>query len=230
MNTLRVRSVFLVASVILGGCGSSPDVGTGPVDQWLGDTPHFVISGTFGGRDYSSHLEGDAAIAAQLRCNRAYAPLPGVQPAPDGTYDTSQVYFVMKQIGVVIDIDGQPKAITVGYWRHDAEAGTDLEVIPQVLGGSIPEGKTWVDFKVELPDPKPFNPPSSPVRLAESGTVAIKLNSGTPGPGGVYVASGGRAGELVSISWGPHESLKISATSDCQDSEVVTWARPLLAP
>ena len=222
--------VSFVTSFIVAGCGSSPDDSTASVDHWLGDTPHFSVVGTFDGHNFDVHLSGDAAIAAQLRCNRAYAPLPGVQPAADGTYDTSQLYFAMKQTRILVEFDGMPMEISTGYWGNDPGAGTDLEVIPRVLGASVPEGQTWVNFQVDQPRSELFSPPTKPVRAAESGTVSIKLNSGTPDQGGIYIPTGGRTGEFFSIVWGPQESLKISATVDCQESAVTPWAVNLIKP
>jgi hypothetical protein len=229
-RNFTVVSVVSMLTAVLAGCTNAPDEETGSVDQWLGDTPHYAISGAFDGQDYNVRLEGDDAGAAHLTCNRIYAPLPGARPNADGTWDTSQLYFVTKEIAVVFDINGLPSEFSIGYWRHDVKAGTDLEIIQRVFGTSIPEGKTWADVQVEPYTGESASTPTKPVRAAEGGTISVKLNSGSPDQGGVYIPSGGRLGIFASLNWGPKESLKISATSDCVESTVVLWARSLISP
>jgi len=133
----------------------------------------------------------------------------------------------MKEIGIVVDYEGKPTDVSVGYWRHDAQAGTSLDVIPRQQGTSIPEGKTWVDF--ELSEPNSMGP-NGIEKAAESGTFQMKLNTGTPDQGGVYIPTGGRTGEFINVSWGPQENLTISVTSDCQDAELAMWGRQVAPP
>jgi hypothetical protein len=221
----HLTTVSLLALLTAAGCGAAPDQeDTGKVSQWLGDKLHFAVSGTFDGKPMNVRLEGDAA--KDVRCTRNYAPRPGEKPNAEGKYDTSQLYFVMKEIGIVTQLDGKPTEVSVGYWRHDVAAGTSLEVIPRVRGTSIPEGKTWVDF--ELGEPGAMGP-TGIEKAAEAGTFEMKLNTGTPDHSGVYIPTGGRTGEFISINWGPQESLTISITSDCQDAEIAPWG-PSVAP
>jgi hypothetical protein len=218
-------TVSLLATVVGAGCAAAPEEDIGTLNQWLGETPHFAVSGTFDGKPMNLRFEGDAA--KHVRCTRNYAPLPGSQPNADGKYDTSQMYFVMKEIGIVADFEGKPTDISVGYWRNDVPAGMDLEVIPRQTGTPIPAGKTWVDFELSEPN---ATGPNGIEKAAESGTLSMKLNSGTPDQNGIFIPTGGRTGEFITISWGPQESLTISTTSDCQDAEVVTWAHRVAPP
>jgi hypothetical protein len=222
------RVVSLVTAAVLAGCTNSSDDETQSLDQWLGDTPHFAVSGKFDGIDYNHRVQGDAAIAAHLNCIRYYAPLPGALPNAGGTYDASQMYFIMKDMSAVFDVNGKPTEFGTAYWGNDPGVGTDLEVIPMNFGTSIPAGHAWVDFQVE--DYPKAGPPTKPIRGAEGGTVSLKVSSGSPEPGSAYVATGGRTGVFFSINWGPQESLRISATADCSDSVLALWARTLVLP
>jgi hypothetical protein len=225
---VKVRRSFAVSLLTVlasAGCGAAAEQDTATITQWLGDSPHFAVSGSFNGKPIYLRLEGDAAKA--VRCTRNYSPLPGVMPNADGKYDTSQMYFVMKEIGIVVDYDGKPTDISVGYWRHDPAAGTSLEVIPRQQGTSIPAGKTWVDFELSEPN---ATGPSGIEKAAESGSLQMNLNSGTPDQGGVYIPTGGRTGEFVTVSWGPQENLTISVTADCQDAELAMWGRQVAPP
>jgi hypothetical protein len=226
---VKVRCSFaisLLSVVAAAGCGSAADEDTGTISQWLGDSPHFAVSGTFNGKPMNYRAEGAAATG--LRCTRTFGPLPGAKPDASGNYDTSQIYFVKKELGMVVDIDGTPTDISVGYWRHDAPAGTDMEVIPRVRGTAIPQGKTWVDFELKEPG---SSAPTGIEKAAESGAISIKLNSGSPDQNGIFVASGGRTGEFVNLSWGPEETLTISATADCTtDAAWAVWAPGFVLP
>jgi hypothetical protein len=215
----RSFAFSLLTAVAAVGCGSAAPDDAGAIDQWLGDSPHFAVSGTFNGKPMNYRVEG-----AAVRCDRTYAPLPGVKPNAEGVYDTSQMYFVKKELGVVVELDGVPTDISVGYWRHDPPAGTSLEVMPREQGTRIPEGKTWIDFELKEPGAMA---PTGVEKAAESGTISMKLNSGTPDG---IITTGGRTGEFVSISWGPEESLTISATADCRNAPVAMWANAVIPP
>lgn len=224
---MKNRSLLLsiVAPVVFAACGSGSDPGSSSVDQWLGESNHLAISGTFQDKTFNVHLEGDAASG--VYCNRLYAPLPGTEPDAAGGYDTSQVYFVMKELGGVIDLDGTPTEFSISYWRHDMPAGIALTVVPRVFGTSIPDGQTWSDINLFEPGTNVLNGIES---AAASGTVSIKLNTGLPDAGGIMVPSGGRTGEHITVTWGPHETLNISATADCITSPIMTWPQSRLTP
>lgn len=223
MNIRATLLVSIIACAPLGACSSAEGENAG-VTEWLGDETHLAISGAFQGSTFDVHLEG--AEADSVYCNRFYTPLPGATPDAEGNYDGTQVYFAMKELGGIINFEGEPKEFTIAYWRHDVAEGTELDVIPRQFGESIPEGKTWSDINM-------FNPGenllSGVESAASSGTVKLLLNSGSPDASGVMRPSGGRTGEFVSVSWGPRESLNISATADCV-SMVVPWAQDLVAP
>jgi hypothetical protein len=223
VNT-RHLSLAVVISLSLAGCGSSSGSGNN-VDSWQGEATHLAITGTFQDKTFDVHLEG--AAAAGVHCNRVYAPLPGTQPDAAGNYDTSQVYFVMKELGAVIDLGGTPTEFTISYWRHDVAAGTDLQVIPRVFGTSIPAGQTWSDINLFAPGETDLSGIES---AAASGTVSMKLNTGTTDAGGILIPSGGRTGEYVAVSWGPHETLHVSSTVDCNPAIVVTWPQTRILP
>lgn len=226
-NSWSLGALTLVGVSVLvtaGGCGSSGSGGR-TVDHWLGDSPHLAISGTFQGQVFDVDLQGSAA--AGVYCNRTYAPMPGTEPDANGVYDTSQVYFVMKELGGVIDLDGTPTEFTISYWRHDIAAGTDLTVVPRVFGTSIPDGQTWSDINLFAPG---TNVLSGVESAAASGTVSMKLNTGTPDANGIMIPTGGRTGEFISVSWGPGEALDVSATADCNDAMVASWPQTRILP
>ncbi len=111
--------------MICAGCGSSSSTPSTNVDKWQGETTHLAITGSYQGQTFNVHLEG--ATASGVYCNRFYAPLPGTQPDGSGNYaDTSQYYFVMKEMGGVIDLEGTLTEFIISYWRYDMLAGTDL--------------------------------------------------------------------------------------------------------
>jgi hypothetical protein len=220
--------VSLVTAAVLAGCTNAPEEETASLDQWLGDTTHFAVSGKFDGMEFNYRTEGEAAVAAHVNCTRHYTPFPGAVPNAQGKYDPSQMYFVMKDTVGIFEINGKLTSLGMGYWWNDPEPGTTLEVIPRITGKSIPTTNAWVDFQIE--DYPKEGPPTKPVRSAEGGTVSIKAKSGSPEPGSAYVTSGGRTGFFASINWGPQEYLKVSATADCVDSLYALWARSLIIP
>jgi hypothetical protein len=223
----RSCAALLLTALAAGGCAVEAAEDTAKLDQWLGDNVHFAVSGNFHGKAINIRVEGESAKAAGVRCTRNYAPLPGSQPDAEGKYDTSQMYFIMKEIGVVVDFEGKPTDISVGYWGNDPAAGTSLEVIPRQQGTQIPAGKAWVDFELSEPN---SSGPNGIEKAAEGGTLQMNLNSGTPDPGGIFIPPGGRTGEFLTVSWGPQESLTISATSECQSAEVVMWGQRIVLP
>jgi hypothetical protein len=200
------------------GCGGNTDSGTAAFNGWLGEANHLRIVGTFQQKVFDVDLKGDAA--KDVYCHRFYTPLPGQQPDAMGKYDTSQVYFAMKEVGGVVDIEGTPQEFTISYWRHDMPAGTDLQVVARTMGGTIPIGQTWSDINIFEPGKDVLSGIES---AAATGTVSMKLNSGTPDANGIVVPRGGRTGEFISVNWGPGESLKVSATADCNVTLVLPW-------
>jgi hypothetical protein len=224
---MMLRTLRLVAIVtLLGhpGCRGNADSGSSALSAWLGDATHLAVEGTFQQKTFNIHLEGDAAKS--VYCHRFYAPLPGQQPDAMGQYDTSQVYFAMKELGGVIELDGKPQEFNISYWRNDVPAGSSLEVVARSFGTSIAKGQTWSDINIFEPGMDVLSGIES---AAASGTVSIKVNTGTPDKNGI-VMSGGRTGEFISVIWGPAESLKVSATADCTLALVVPWAAPLIKP
>jgi hypothetical protein len=223
---VNIRSLSILALIpvtTLAACGSGNEGGS--VTHWLGESPHLAISGTFQGQTFDVNLQGDAASG--VWCERYYAPLPGTQPNASGMYDTSKMYFVMKELGGVIDLEGTPTAFTISYWRHDEAAGTDLHVVPREFGTAIAAGNTWSDINIYAPGADSLSGVES---AAASGTVSMKLNDGTPDANGIVIPSGGRTGEYVSVTWGPHDFLNISATSDCRPAIPAPWAQARLLP
>lgn len=229
MKTRSAKLLACCAAAIAVGCGSAHDTNSSAVTQWLGESTHLAISGTLAtvgsspNQTFDVHLEGDAASG--VYCHRFYAPAVGAMPDAEGNYDTSQVYFAMKELGGVIDLGGQKKEFTISYWRHDVPANTDLTVIPRAFGTPIPEGQTWSDINIFDPGADVL---SGIETAAASGTVSMKLNVGTPDSNGM-IASGGRTGEFISVSWGPHDNLSVSTTADCTTIyPLAAWATPLI--
>jgi hypothetical protein len=133
----------------------------------------------------------------------------------------------MKEIGAQITLDGQPTEFTISYWRHDLPAESTLEVISRTFGTAIPEGKTWSDINLFAPGATDLSGVES---AAESGTVAIELNTGDPDANGVMIPDGGRTGEFISVSWGPQDHLTVSATANCGPAAIAPWAQTRLLP
>ena len=219
----RVSILVALSVSVLAGCGAASSGAS--VTKWQGDTTHLAVSGSFQGQTFDVNLQG--AAASGVYCNYIYAPLPGTAPDSAGNYDTSKLYFVMKELGGVIDLEGTPKEFTISYWRHDVRAGTDLKVIPRLFGTSIPEGETWSDINLFTPGTDNLSGLES---AAASGTVSVKLNTGTPDQNGIFIASGVRTGEFVSVVWGPHDFLNVSSTSDCNPALIGTWPQSRLLP
>lgn len=225
VNIRKVSLISFLAPTIMAGCGSGSGQGSTSVDHWLGDATHLAITGTFQDKTFNVHMEG--AAAEGIYCNRFYSPVPGTQPDANGNYDTGRLYFVMKELGGVIDLDGTPTEFTISYWRHDIAAGASLEVIPRVFGTSIPDGQTWSDINLFAPGAGTLTGIES---AASSGNVSMKLNTGMPDANGIMVPSGGRTGEFVSVTWGPHEVLNVSSTADCTTVPIMTWPQSRLLP
>jgi hypothetical protein len=213
---------------LLAGCGSAPeDSASAAVTEWLGDSTHFAVSGSFDGKPMNIRLEGEAAVAAGVYCIRNYAPLPGNVPDAMGKYDMNKMYFAMKEVGAVVDIDGQKRDLSFGYWRHDPAAGTTLEVVPRAFGTSVLTGQTWVDLGIVEPG---MIATSGVESAAESGSLAMKLNTNMGTTEDTFISGGGRTGELLTLSWGPQNNLKVSVSADCRDSLLAPWAPRLVLP
>ena len=226
------RGVGSVVSVFglcfLAACGSAPDdTQSTELTQWLGDAPHFVVSGTFQGKPLNIRLEKDAAKAAGVYCSRNYAPLPGNVPDASGKYDMSQMYFAMKEVGAIVELDGEKKDLSFGNWRHEVAAGGTLNVVSRTFGSAVPAGQTWVDIGII----EPGKPPTSGIEsAAESGTLAMKLNTNMGATEDAFVAGGGMVGQFLTLSWGPTDKLTVSATAECRDSLLAPWAPKLVLP
>jgi hypothetical protein len=106
-------------------------------------------------------------------------------------------------------------------------AGTELQVIPRVFGSAIPDGETWSDINLFTPGGDLLSGIES---AAVSGTVSIELNTGTPDAAGIYIPSGVRTGEYLSVSWGPQDHLNVSTTADCNPALVVLWPQTRILP
>lgn len=57
--------------------------------------------GSFQNKTFDIHLEGEDA---GIDCERFYAPPPGTAANSSGNYDTSQLYFAVKELGAVIEL------------------------------------------------------------------------------------------------------------------------------
>jgi hypothetical protein len=174
---------------------------------------------------FDTNLEGEAA--AGVRCTRYYSPLVGTEPDAEGRYDTSQMYFVMAELGAVIEVDGAPKEFSISYWRHDVSSGSQLQVQARTTGTAIPAGETWSDMNLYDPGTDFL---SGIETAAATGSVSMKLNTGDVDANGIIKATGGRLGAYFDVSWGPDDYLKVSATGDCGPAIIVTWAQAYLLP
>jgi len=217
-----------VSFALLTGCGGpADDTSSTSLTEWLGESPHFAVSGSFNGQPIDIRLEKDAATAAGVYCQRNYAPLPGNVPDANGKYDMTKLYFAMKEVGAIVDLDGQKRELTFGYWRHEPAAGTTVEVVPRTFGTTVAAGKTWMDIGIV----EPGMPATTGVEsAAESGTLAMKVNTSVADAEDMFVAGGGKTGEFVSLSWGPHDKLTISVTAECRETAMAPWAVNLIKP
>lgn len=211
----------------LAGCGSADDPSTNEVTEWLGDQTHFAASGSFDGEPINIRLEGEAAVAAVVSCERSFAPLPGNKPDASGKWDTSKVYFAMKELSAIVDFKGQKREMSFGHWRHEPAAGEMLTVVPRTFGSTIPAGQTWVDIGIVEPG---MIATSGIESAAESGTLTMKLNTNMGATEDTFVEGGGKTGEFLSLSWGPHDKLNVSITAECGQTTMAPWASNLVKP
>jgi hypothetical protein len=229
---LLIHRYGSVASVLalglLAGCGSAAeDESTSSLTDWLGETTHFVASGTFQGKPIDIRLMGDAATGAGAYCSRNYAPLPGNVPDAEGKYDLNKMYFAMNEVGAIVELDGQMRDISFGHWRHEPTPGTTLTVVPRTFGAPVPAGQTWVDIGIIEPGKIATSGIES---AAESGTFTMKLNTNLGATEDTFVSGGGKMGVFISLSWGPQDKMTVSATVDCRSSVIAPWAPALVAP
>lgn len=220
-NSRQCHVAWMVLT--LAGCAKD-DEQPAALTSWLGEQTHLAVRGTFQGKTFDVQLEGDDA---GIYCDRFYTPMPGAAPTSGGQYDTSQLYFAMKEVGAVIELEGQPTQFTISYWRHDAPAHSTLEVIPRTFGTAIPEGKTWSDINLFAPGTDVLSGVES---AAESGTVKLELNSGEPDSNGIMIPDGGRTGLFAAVSWGPQDNLTVSATTNCRAATMAPWAQSRILP
>jgi hypothetical protein len=211
------------ALLSLAACGTK-DGDSDEVSSWRGEATHLAVTGSYEGMVFDANLEGEAA--AGVRCTRYYAPIIGTEPDAEGHYDTSQMYFVMAELGAVIEIDGAPKEFSISYWRHDVSAGNQLQVQARTTGTAIPEGQTWSDMNLYDPGTDFL---SGLETAAATGSVSMKLNTGDVDANGI-VKSSGRLGAYFDVSWGPDDYLEVSATGDCGAPIIVTWPQAYLLP
>jgi hypothetical protein len=214
---------ILGTGLALAGCDKD-DEEPAALTGWLGQQTHLAVTGSFQNKTFDVHLEGDDA---GIYCDRFYAPMPGTTPDSSGNYDTGRLYFAMKELGGIIELEGQPTQFTISYWRHDVPSSSTLEVIPRTFGTAIPEGKTWSDINLFAPGADVLSGVES---AAESGTVRLELNTGEPDANGIMIPEGGRTGLFASVSWGPQDKLTVSATSDCRAATMAPWAQSRILP
>jgi hypothetical protein len=222
---VRHHQTFAAAAAVFALAACKENSETHTVDGWLGEPTHLAISGSYQGTVFDVDLKGDTA--AGVRCVRFYTPIAGTQPDAAGNYDTSQLYFVMMEIGALIDVEGSPKQFTIAYWRHDMGAGTDLQVVGRTFGTTIPSGQTWSDINVFDPGTDILSGIES---AAESGTVSMKLNTGVADANGIFKPTGGRTGAYYDVSWGPDDNLNVSASADCLTAPLALWAQSRIMP
>ncbi len=219
--------VSLVAMGFMAGCGSADDPASNEITGWLGEQTHFAASGSFDGEPINLRLEGDAAVAASVRVERVFAPLPGNKPDASGKWDTSKVYFAMKEFSAIVDFKGQKRLMSFGNWRRDIAAGQSLTVVPRAFGTTPAAGQTWVDIGIVEPG---MIATSGIESAAESGALEVKLNTNMGATEDTFVEGGGKAGQFISLSWGPNDKVNVSITADYGPSLIAPWAPNLVKP
>jgi len=212
-----MRSVLLIgflAPFALIACGDASQ-DEAPLD-WGGTTPHFVARGTINHENAGFDIRGSAASSGDsVWCGREYlAPRKS-----DGTFDLTRARHDATEIAGNIVVNGQERSFELEIRGHSMQAekpGAKVKIVPRVDGTPPSADAAWADWEWHSKDGLDLYEGS-----AQDGTFELRLFSGTPGEGGIVIPSGeGSVGGILNARWSVSESLNISFTATCAETEV----------
>lgn len=198
---------FLCACMIVASCGESSGV------SWAGEEPHVVVSGFIDGESIDLDLRGASAELAGLECTREYEV-----PVVGGNPDFTMARNVEIELEGRVEVNGEMRQFQIELKRHNTQddpVGTEIRVIPRdELNPPDVNGDTlWLEWEWKDADGNDLYE-----QAAQSGTVTVQLQSGTPDDSGVIIPEGeGAIGFTIDAYWSPSERMRISISAPCLD-------------
>lgn len=213
MRTRHAFALLLGCSMFLGCSG-----GGGGGITWEGEEPHLIVRGVIDGEMVDIELRGADAVAAGVSCEREY--LADESSTMPGEPDLSTAVFNEVKINATVTINGEQRFLELELKQHDLQSdaiGTDITVVPRLAVGLPAADEMWLEFEWQtLPDE------TTVLEVAAlEGNVTLERFTGTPGTDTVVIPSGdGDVGVTIDARWSPTDSLQISVTAPCVDSDV----------
>ena len=213
MRICHPFTVLLACSVFFGCSG-----GGGGGIAWEGEEPHLIVRGIIDGEMVDIELRGAEALAAGISCEREY--LADESPSMPGEPDLATAVFNEVKINATVTINGEQRFLELELKQHDLQGdaiGADITVVPRLAVGLPAADEMWLEFEWQtLPDE------TTVLEVAAlEGNVTLERFTGTPGADTVVIPSGdGEIGVTIDARWSPTDSLLISVTAPCVDSDV----------
>lgn len=213
MSTHRHVAVLFVSSFVF-GCSGGGDDGV----AWVGEGPHLVVHGIIDGEAVDIDLQGADAIAAGVSCEREY--LADESSTTPGEPDLTTAVFDEVKINATVTINGEQRFLELELKHHDLQSdaiGTSITVVPRLAVGEPAADEMWLEFEWQtLPDE------TTVLEVAAlEGELVLQRFTGTPGVDTVVIPEGdGDIGVTIDARWSPTDSLQISVTAPCTDSDV----------
>jgi len=200
---MRCPSLSFVI-VLLPACGSTPSVEE-PLDEgWLGAAEHFRVLGTLDGEDLD--IDGAAELSCVLEWD-----VPGSADAPD--YDAGRM--------VEIKIEGRldERRFELELKRHDFQSdaeGATIAIVPRDDEVDPGPGEAWLEWEWHSLDGEDLYE-----QAAASGSIELGQLTGEVDETGLVLSpETGAAGAWIDARWSPTESLLVSFTAPCTESNV----------
>lgn len=210
----RLCFASLLACSFVFGCSGGGDGGL----AWAGEAPHLIVRGTIDGEVIDIDLQGADAIAAGVSCEREY--LADESATMAGEPDLSTAVFDEVKINATVTINGEQRFLELELKHHDLQSdaiGTEITVVPRLAVGEPAADEIWLEFEWQtLPDE------TTVLEVAAlEGVVTLQRFTGTPGTDTVVIPAGdGEIGVTIDARWSPTESLQVSLTAPCTDTDV----------
>jgi hypothetical protein len=208
----QFRNLVVLGAAVMAGCAGEQESGSGL--EWRGETPHLLIQGRLNGEDVAIDVNGDGAASGSVAwCAREYeAPV-----LEDDSLDMARATYTATEITGFATVGGEERTFDLELRDHamqSGDIGASLSVVPDD-STDVAADEVRIDWEWHLGDLDLFE------ASAQDGRIELELFTGAPGEGGVVIPSGeGSVGGVVEARWGLDESLSVSFTLPCLETEV----------
>lgn len=201
------------------GLGCSPTGGGGDagfeLTEWLGSDPHFRAQGHLNGEDLDLSVEGDAATATKVFCEREYeVPQDG-----SGNPDYANGEMVEVKLHAFVSVAGEEREAEIELKRHDMSAdavGARLNVVPRDDASSPAANELYLEWEWKDSAGEDLFE-----KAAQTGTVTVEEFTGQVDDTGLLIPDNeGTVGVFVTAEWSQDESMTFSFAGPCGPNTV----------